>query len=168
MNGIIRADGSPKFAMFATLIGALLNIVLDPIAIFIFNLGVKGAYLSNEITKIYGQDGLKEDTIKIHATGNAGNSFGAFLTIGVTLDVTGDANDYLGKGLCGGKIIIKPSKKATFDYATNIICGNVALYGATSGECYLEGIAGERKADRRKSCRRPDSHGRIWACSDEK
>lgn len=103
-----------------------------------------GTILSNEITKIYGQDGLKEDTIKIHATGNAGNSFGAFLTRGVTLDVTGDANDYLGKGLCGGKIIIKPSKKATFDYATNIICGNVALYGATSGECYLEGIAGER------------------------
>ncbi|MGM9969667.1 MAG: glutamate synthase large subunit [Anaeroplasma sp.] len=107
-----------------------------------------GTMLSNEITKIYKEDGLKDDTIIINATGNAGNSFGAFLTSGVSITVKGDANDYLGKGLCGGKITIRPSNEATFDYATNIICGNVALYGATKGECYLEGIAGERFAVR--------------------
>ncbi len=107
-----------------------------------------GTILSNEITKIYKENGLKEDTITINATGNAGNSFGAFLTSGVSITVTGDANDYLGKGLCGGKITIRPSKEATFDYANNIICGNVALYGATKGECYLEGLAGERFAVR--------------------
>lgn len=107
-----------------------------------------GTILSNEITKIYKEAGLKEDTITIHASGNAGNSFGAFLTSGITITVTGDANDYLGKGLCGGKITIRPAKEATFDYATNIICGNVALYGATKGECYLEGLAGERFAVR--------------------
>lgn len=107
-----------------------------------------GTILSNEITKIYKDKGLKEDTILIHAVGNAGNSFGAFLTSGVSITVTGDANDYLGKGLCGGKITIRPAKEATFDYASNIICGNVALYGATSGECYLEGLVGERFAVR--------------------
>ena len=103
-----------------------------------------GTILSNEITKIYKNEGLKEDTIIINANGNAGNSFGAFLTKGVTLNVTGDANDYLGKGLCGGKIIVKSSEKATFAPEKNIICGNVALYGATSGEVYLDGICGER------------------------
>lgn len=107
-----------------------------------------GTILSNEITKIYQEKGLREDTITIHASGNAGNSFGAFLTGGITITVTGDANDYLGKGLCGGKIAIRPAKVATFDSATNIICGNVALYGATKGECYLEGLAGERFAVR--------------------
>ena len=103
-----------------------------------------GTILSNEITKVYKDKGLKSDTIIINAIGNAGNSFGAFLTNGVTLNVTGDANDYLGKGLCGGKIIVKSSKKATFAPEKNIICGNVALYGATSGEVYLDGICGER------------------------
>ena len=111
-----------------------------------------GTILSNEITKIYGEKGLKEDTIIINAKGNAGNSFGAFLTHGVTIDVTGDANDYLAKGLCGGKIAIKPASEATFAPEKNIICGNVALYGATSGECYMDGIAGERFAIRNSGC----------------
>ena len=107
-----------------------------------------GTILSNEITKIYKNEGLKDNTIIINAKGNAGNSFGAFLTNGVTLNVTGDANDYLGKGLCGGKIIVKASEKATFAPEKNIICGNVALYGATKGEVYLDGICGERFAIR--------------------
>ena len=103
-----------------------------------------GTILSNEITKVYKEKGLKEDSIIINAKGNAGNSFGAFLTHGVTITVRGDANDYFGKGLCGGKLIVVPSKDSHFKEEENIICGNVALYGATSGECYLEGIAGER------------------------
>lgn len=103
-----------------------------------------GTILSNEITKVYKEKGLKEDSIIISAKGNAGNSFGAFLTHGVTITVRGDANDYFGKGLCGGKLIVVPNKDAHFKVEENIICGNVALYGATSGECYLEGIAGER------------------------
>ena len=107
-----------------------------------------GTILSNEIIKVYKDKKLQDDTITINATGNAGNSFGAFLTNGVTIKVTGDANDYLGKGLCGGKLIIKPSAEATFAPEKNIICGNVALYGATSGECYMDGIAGERFAIR--------------------
>lgn len=107
-----------------------------------------GTILSNEITKVHGEAGLKEGTIHIDAVGNAGNSFGAFLTKGVSIHITGDANDYLGKGLCGGIISVFPSSKASFKSEKNIIAGNVALYGATSGECYLEGIAGERFAVR--------------------
>ena len=107
-----------------------------------------GTILSNEIAKIYKNEGLKDDTITINAVGNAGNSFGAFLTNGVTINVTGDANDYIGKGLCGGKLIIKPALESTFAPEKNIICGNVALYGATSGQCYMDGIAGERFAIR--------------------
>ena len=107
-----------------------------------------GAILSNEITKKYQDKGLKEDTITINAIGNAGNSFGAFLTNGVTINVKGDANDYFGKGLCGGKLSIKTIDKPLFDRSKNIICGNVCLYGATSGECYLDGVAGERFAVR--------------------
>ena len=107
-----------------------------------------GTILSNEITKVYKEKGLEEDTIRINAKGNAGNSFGAFLTNGVTLNVTGDANDYLGKGLCGGKIIVKPAPESTFAPEKNIICGNVALYGATKGEVYIDGICGERFAIR--------------------
>lgn len=112
-----------------------------------------GTILSNEITKVYKEKGLNPDTIRINAKGNAGNSFGAFLTNGVTLNVTGDANDYLGKGLCGGKIIVKPANDATFAPEKNIICGNVALYGATSGEVYLDGICGERFAIRNSGAR---------------
>ena len=107
-----------------------------------------GTMLSNEITKLHKEEGLKEDSIIINAKGNAGNSFGAFLTKGVSIKVTGDANDYFGKSLCGGKLIVKPSSLATYKSQENIICGNVALYGATSGECYLDGIVGERFAVR--------------------
>lgn len=100
--------------------------------------------LSSEILKNYGKDSLKEDSICITAIGNAGNSFGAFLCRGIKLEIIGDSNDYLGKGLSGGKIIAKISSEATFSPEENIIAGNACLYGATEGEVYLDGIAGER------------------------
>ena len=100
--------------------------------------------LSSEITRQYGKNALKEDTIQITATGHAGNSFGAFLCNGIKLEIVGDTNDYLGKGLSGGKIIAKIPSNAKFKAEENIISGNACLYGATSGEVYLDGIAGER------------------------
>ncbi|TKX31015.1 glutamate synthase large subunit [Campylobacter aviculae] len=100
--------------------------------------------LSSEILKTYGKDALMEDNIYIKAIGNAGNSFGAFLIKGIKLEIIGDSNDYLGKGLSGGKIIAKISDEATFSPEENIIAGNACLYGATEGEVYLDGIAGER------------------------
>lgn len=103
-----------------------------------------GTILSHEITKRYGAEGLPEDTIRIHFNGSAGMSFGAFVTKGVTLTLEGDANDYLGKGLSGGKIIVYPPRHSTFVPEENILVGNVLLYGATSGEAYFRGIAGER------------------------
>ncbi|WP_404785605.1 glutamate synthase large subunit [Altericista sp. CCNU0014] len=106
-----------------------------------------GTILGNEITKRH-WEGLPEDTVWLHFQGSAGQSFGAFVPKGVTLELEGDANDYLGKGLSGGKIILYPSKRATFAASENIIAGNVALYGATSGEVYLSGIVGERFAVR--------------------
>jgi glutamate synthase (ferredoxin) len=104
---------------------------------------VVGTILGNEITKRH-WDGLPEDTIHLHFQGSAGQSFGAFVPKGVTLELEGDANDYLGKGLSGGKIIVYPDQKSTFVPEENIIIGNVALYGATSGEAYIYGVAGER------------------------
>jgi glutamate synthase (ferredoxin) len=104
---------------------------------------VVGTILGNEITKRHWQ-GLPEDTIHLHFQGTAGQSFGAFIPQGVTLELEGDANDYLGKGLSGGKIIVYPDRKSTFTPEENIIIGNVALYGATSGEAYIYGVAGER------------------------
>ena len=103
-----------------------------------------GTILGHEITKRYGADGLPEDTIKVHFNGSAGQSFGAFVPKGVTLTLEGDANDYLGKGLSGGKIIVYPPRHSTFVPEENILVGNVLLYGATSGEAYFRGIAGER------------------------
>ncbi|NND61706.1 MAG: glutamate synthase large subunit [Flavobacteriaceae bacterium] len=103
-----------------------------------------GAVLSNEISKIYGEQGLPENTLKINLTGSAGQSFGAFATSGLTLVVNGNTNDYLGKGLSGAKIIVKIPEETTFKAEENIIIGNVALYGATSGEVYINGKAGER------------------------
>lgn len=100
--------------------------------------------LSSEILKSYGKDALSEDSIQIKAIGNAVNSFGAFLLKGIKLEIIGDSNDYLGKGLSGGKIIAKISDEATFSPEENIIAGNACLYGATEGEVYLDGIAGER------------------------
>jgi len=105
---------------------------------------VVGTILGNELTKKYGPAGLPDDTIQLHFTGSAGQSFGAFVPRGVTLSLEGDANDYLGKGLSGGKIIVAPPKGATFVPEENIIIGNVAFYGATSGEAYIRGMAGER------------------------
>ncbi|MFA6541976.1 MAG: glutamate synthase-related protein, partial [Bacteroidota bacterium] len=107
-----------------------------------------GALLSGRIAKYYGSEGLPEDTIKINFQGSAGQSFGAFLSKGVTLTLEGDANDYVGKGLSGGKIIIYPPKTAEFIAEENSIVGNVVLYGATSGEAYFGGQAGERFAVR--------------------
>lgn len=107
-----------------------------------------GTILSNEITKIYKAEGLPEDTIHFTFTGTAGQSFGAFNTKGVTLELEGDANDYFGKGLSGAKLIVYPSKQASFVPEENIIIGNVAFYGATAGEAFIRGKAGERFAVR--------------------
>ena len=105
---------------------------------------VTGTILGNEITKRYGAAGLPEDTIHLHFQGSAGQSFGAFVPKGVTLELEGDTNDYLGKGLSGGRIILYPPAGSTFVAEENIIAGNVALYGATSGEAFVGGMAGER------------------------
>jgi glutamate synthase (NADPH/NADH) large chain len=103
-----------------------------------------GTMLSHEVAKVHGQAGLPEDTIRAKFTGSAGQSFGAFLAHGITAEIEGDANDYVGKGLSGGKIIIYPPKASTFAAEDNILVGNVCLYGATSGEAYLRGRAAER------------------------
>ena len=100
--------------------------------------------LGSEVTRRYGAAGLPEDTIKLHFRGSAGQSFGAFVPKGVTLTLEGDTNDYVGKGLSGGKIVLFPDRDATFVAEENVITGNVALYGATSGEAYIRGMAGER------------------------
>jgi glutamate synthase (NADPH/NADH) large chain len=108
-----------------------------------------GAMLSGEVARIYGHAGLPEDTIDIRASGTAGQSFGAFLARGVTLHLEGEANDYVGKGLSGGKIIVYPSRNAQkIDPSNAIIVGNTVLYGAIAGECYFRGCAGERFAVR--------------------
>lgn len=107
-----------------------------------------GTILSNEITKRYRAEGLPDDTIHFNFTGTAGQSFGAFNTKGITLELEGDANDYFGKGLSGARLIVYPHKQASFIPEENIIIGNVALYGATSGEAFIRGKAGERFAVR--------------------
>ncbi len=107
-----------------------------------------GTIVSNEITKVYKAAGLPEDTIHFNFKGTAGQSFGAFNTKGVTLELEGDANDYFGKGLSGAQLIVYPDKKASFIPEENIIIGNVALYGATSGRAFIRGKAGERFAVR--------------------
>ncbi|MBX3750815.1 MAG: glutamate synthase large subunit [Opitutaceae bacterium] len=109
---------------------------------------VVGTITSHEVTKKHGAKGLPEDTIRIRFKGSAGQSFGAFMTKGMTFSIEGDANDYVGKGLSGGKIVIYPPRDATFKAEENMIIGNVALYGATSGEVYIRGMAGERFAVR--------------------
>jgi glutamate synthase (ferredoxin) len=107
-----------------------------------------GTILGYEVTSRCGADGLPDDTIRIHFTGSAGQSFGAFVPRGITLVLEGDSNDYLGKGLSGGKLVAFPPREATFAPQENILVGNVVLYGATSGEAYVRGIAGERFAVR--------------------
>lgn len=107
-----------------------------------------GTILGSEVTRLYGAAGLPEDTITFRFEGSAGQSFGAFVPRGMTLTVEGDANDYTGKGLSGGKVIVKPSPQATFAAEENVIVGNTSFYGATGGEAYIRGIAGERFAVR--------------------
>jgi glutamate synthase (ferredoxin) len=103
-----------------------------------------GAIMSNEISKIYGANGLPENTLQINFDGSAGQSFGAFATSGLSLKIIGNTNDYLGKGLSGAKIIVQKPEKADFKAEENIIIGNVCFYGATKGEAYINGMAGER------------------------
>jgi glutamate synthase (NADPH) large chain len=103
-----------------------------------------GTRLGSEVTRQYGPAGLPHDTIHLRFEGSAGQSFGAFIPKGITLRLEGDANDYLGKGLSGGKIVVVPPKNSTFVPEENVIIGNVAFYGATSGEAYINGIAGQR------------------------
>jgi glutamate synthase (NADPH) large chain len=107
-----------------------------------------GAMLSGEIAKKYGSAGLPDDTIKFYFNGSAGQSFGAFLSKGVTLTLEGDSNDYVGKGLSGGRLIVFPPKRSNFVPEENILIGNVVLYGATTGEAFFNGVAGERFAVR--------------------
>ncbi|MGH7198157.1 MAG: glutamate synthase large subunit [Candidatus Omnitrophota bacterium] len=105
---------------------------------------VVGTILGSEVTRRHGAEGLPDGTIHLKFTGSAGQSFGAFVPRGMTLELEGDANDYVGKGLSGGRIIVYPPAKATFKPEENIIIGNVAFYGATGGEAYIRGMAGER------------------------
>ena len=107
-----------------------------------------GTMLSHEVSKRYGPDGLQEDTISINLKGSAGQSFGAFLTKGITMTLEGDANDYFCKGLSGGKVVVSPPTDAMFVPEESIIVGNVSLYGATGGKAFIRGIAGERFAVR--------------------
>ena len=107
-----------------------------------------GAMLSHEVAKRHGNAGLPDDTIRVKLTGTAGQSFGAFLAHGVSFQLEGEGNDYVGKGLCGGRIIVKPSVDSKLTAADNIIVGNTVLYGATAGECFFNGVAGERFAVR--------------------
>ena len=104
--------------------------------------------LGTEVTRRFGGDGLPDDTIVIDLMGSAGQSLGAFLPRGITLRLEGDANDYVGKGLSGGRIIVRPPRESTFSAEENIIAGNVLLYGATAGELFLRGVVGERFAVR--------------------
>lgn len=103
-----------------------------------------GTIVSSRIAQKYGYAGLPDDTVSIHLQGSAGQSFGAFGAHGLTLELEGEANDYVGKGLSGAKIIVRPPKRSSFAPENNVIAGNVILYGATSGEVYLNGCAGER------------------------
>jgi glutamate synthase (NADH) len=112
-----------------------------------------GTMLSHEVTKRYQMAGLPSDTIHIKFNGSAGQSLGAFLCPGITLELEGDSNDYVGKGLSGGKIVVYPPKESKFDPKENIVIGNVALYGATSGEAYFNGMAAERFCVRNSGAR---------------
>src|SRR5205807_6126026 len=107
-----------------------------------------GAMLGGEVTRRFGGKGLPDDTIEVHLRGTAGQSFGAFVPTGVTLRLSGDANDYVGKGLSGGRLVIRPDEAAPFPAEAQIIAGNTILYGATGGEVFLRGRVGERFAVR--------------------
>ena len=103
-----------------------------------------GTLFGSEITRRWGENALDDDTFTVRCTGSGGQSFGAFIPKGLTLELTGDSNDYFGKGLSGGKLILYPPRNSGFKAEENIIVGNVALYGATSGKAFINGIAGER------------------------
>jgi glutamate synthase (NADPH/NADH) large chain len=103
-----------------------------------------GTLLGHEVTKVWKGAGLPDDTIKIGFTGSAGQSFGAFVPSGITMRLTGDTNDYLGKGLSGGRLIVRPPESSPFVAEDQVIAGNVIAYGATAGEIYLRGVVGER------------------------
>ncbi len=107
-----------------------------------------GTILSGEVARRFGSAGLPDNTLRIHLNGSAGQSLGAFLAKGITITLEGEANDYVGKGLSGGRIIVYPPKGSSFAPEQNIIIGNVALYGATSGEVFFNGVAGEHFAVR--------------------
>ncbi|MGO9442952.1 MAG: hypothetical protein ACLPXM_20650 [Terriglobales bacterium] len=107
-----------------------------------------GTMLSGEVARRYGAEGLPDDTIRFDFEGSAGQSFGAFLAHGITLSLEGDSNDYVGKGLSGGRLIVFPPRQSPFQPEKNIIIGNVVLYGATGGEAFFNGVAGERFAVR--------------------
>ena len=107
-----------------------------------------GAMLSGEVARRYGIKGLRDNTISVRLNGTAGQSFGAFLARGITFDLVGDGNDYVGKGLCGGRLIIRPAEESRIEPEKSIIVGNTVLYGAIDGECYFRGVAGERFAVR--------------------
>ena len=120
-----------------------------------------GTIFGSEITRKY-PEGLEEDTYTVKCHGAGGQSFGAFIPKGLTLELVGDSNDYFGKGLSGGKLIVYPPQGVKFEHDENIIIGNVALYGATSGKAYINGVAGERFCVRNsgatrgcRGCRRP-------------
>jgi glutamate synthase (NADPH/NADH) large chain len=115
-----------------------------------------GTMLSSQIAKKYGLDGLPADTITIKFNGSAGQSFGAFLSRGITLVLEGESNDYIGKGLSGGKIIVFPPKNAIYTPEETILVGNTSLYGGTQGEAYFYGMAGRavRGAEQRRAGRR--------------
>ncbi|QDP40324.1 glutamate synthase large subunit [Radiobacillus deserti] len=114
---------------------------------------VTGTIVGSEISKKYGEEGLPDDTITLRFKGSAGQSFGAFVPRGMTMIIDGDANDYVGKGLSGGKLIVSSPKESTILASGNVIAGNVAFYGATSGEAYINGFAGERFAVRNSGAR---------------
>jgi glutamate synthase domain-containing protein 3 len=111
-----------------------------------------GTRISGMVAKKHGAKGLPDDTLSFKFIGTAGQSFGAFLSSGMTLTLEGDANDYVGKGMAGGRIIIYPNRKSVFKAEDNIIAGNVLLYGATGGQIYIRGKAGERFAVRNSGC----------------
>ncbi|MGV3620619.1 MAG: glutamate synthase-related protein, partial [Archangium sp.] len=112
-----------------------------------------GALLSGELTRRHGAEGLADDAMRIRLRGSAGQSFGAFLSRGVTLELEGEANDYVAKGLSGGRVVVAPPQGSTFTAEENVIVGNTVLYGATAGEAYFGGLAGERFAVRNSGAR---------------
>ena len=112
-----------------------------------------GAILSSEVSRAYEADGLPDDTIHCKFNGSAGQSFGAWLAPGITLELEGEANDYIGKGLSGGRVVVYPPKEATYKAEENMIVGNVVLYGAVKGDAFFRGMAGERFAVRNSGAR---------------